>query len=192
MGLHIQVRNDDHCPVCRIYTITVETDKKVLLQKFEKQILDYGDEQDASTLRKHGNVWIDEWVRRRNGDFFSITPIEADAYMFLDIDTEDKKILQTQTHCRLGLLHVEIDDSLFCPNNIKFYLSCHLTFTDLLQQQLPQYRNTLRINRTLGIPQKQSRGGQFFHIFDLRSGRSTVLNDLCPQLHPKTWFSSEC
>ncbi len=60
--LHKRVRNDEHCPNCRKYYLTVcETQQ----HSFKHPEL---------TLTSN-TVWEDEWVRRRNGDRYSYQPI---------------------------------------------------------------------------------------------------------------------
>jgi hypothetical protein len=105
--LHKRVRNDEHCPNCRKYYLTVcETQQHCF-------------KHPELTLTSN-TVWEDEWVRRRNGDRYSYQPIvsglEYDLISFEDTECEQEKY----EYIQFILICKTVDTRLYCPDNIKY------------------------------------------------------------------------
>ena len=105
--LHQCIRNDEHCPNCRKYYLTVY------------QIQQHCFKHPKLTLTNN-TVWEDEWVRRRNGDCYSYQPIvfglDYDLNSFKDIECEQNKYEDIQ----FILICKTVDTRLYCPHNIKY------------------------------------------------------------------------
>jgi hypothetical protein len=105
--LHQRIRNDEHCPNCRKYYLTIyETQQHCF--KHPKLTL------------TNNTVWEDEWVRRRNGDCYSyqsiVLGLEYDLNSFEDMECEQKKY----EDIRFILICKTVDITLYCPYNIKY------------------------------------------------------------------------
>ena len=57
MKTHLCIRNDSHCPICRMWYVTIVKEE----ERFEESF-----------------SWVDEWVRRRNGDKYEELYIKED------------------------------------------------------------------------------------------------------------------
>jgi hypothetical protein len=74
---HLMIRNDEHCPICRRYYISLHSTLKDVLNYFSSIELENElDETDKHMLETGGPIWIDEWERRRNGDKYQIVEIK--------------------------------------------------------------------------------------------------------------------
>src|SRR5579863_876262 len=61
-SVHLCIRNDEHCPTCRKFFITLHNSG------------------DGNIHKPGKSEWVDEWIRRRNGDKYQniyITPNEV-------------------------------------------------------------------------------------------------------------------
>ena len=81
--LHQRIRNDEHCPNCRKYYLTVYETQQDCFERCPELTL------------TNNTVWEDEWVRRRNGDCYSYQPIvfglEYDLNSFENIQCKQNK-----------------------------------------------------------------------------------------------------
>ncbi len=119
--IHKIVRNDEHCPVCRRYYITVY-DNLDDLYKYLDQI--HLEQKDLDILKATSRVWVDEWVRRRNGDLYVVTPVILDEE-FIPRNPPNP-IIKTQIYqCNYMLLNIMVDQEEYCPDNIVFRISFH-------------------------------------------------------------------
>jgi hypothetical protein len=140
---HKLVRNDDHCPICRRFYISIHTNKKDAISQASEDI---DDSTDVLYLEKYGDVWIDEWVRRRNGDQYKVFEIELNkTYKFFtsdysysedgkNIEKDMKKLSIENSSIQYVLLHVDINKSEWCPYNIKYSVSFHNTLDDACEK----------------------------------------------------------
>ncbi len=82
MLFHKRVRNDDHCPICRIFTVSFHSTEAV----------DEDINEHKETLLKAKSLWIDEWVRRSNGDKYDVLPLShEETYDLSEVCTSDTK-----------------------------------------------------------------------------------------------------
>lgn len=108
--LHQKIRNDEHCPYCRKYYLTV----------FESSM-------DIPLIYEKGNnsYWVDEWIRRRNGDRYTVQPINNninyDLNDFENVECEEIPNMKS----KMMLIHISIDKEKWCPSNIKYNISFH-------------------------------------------------------------------
>jgi|688.fasta_scaffold807515_1 hypothetical protein len=117
--LHQRIRNDEHCPNCRKYYLTVYQTQQHCF-KHPKLTL------------TNNTVWEDEWVRRRNGDCYSYQPIvlglEYDLNSFEYIECECEQ--NNYENIQFILICKTVDTRLYCPDNIKYSV---WFFNDLLR-----------------------------------------------------------
>ena len=118
--LHKRIRNDEHCPNCRKYWLTVfESQQQFYQQQLYQQQLSYENIPLLNCDNKH-TIWVDEWIRRRNGDQYTIQPINYELSYNLN-NFEDYELNNgpniNATHM---LLHIIIDNDKDCPDNIMF------------------------------------------------------------------------
>jgi hypothetical protein len=115
--LHQRIRNDEHCPTCRTYYLTV----------FENKM-------DCGMLYEKGNnsVWVDEWIRRRNGDRYTIQPINYEKIYDLNEFDELNCVKIPNMSAKFILIHTLIDKQEYCPNNIKFNVSFYENESEII------------------------------------------------------------
>jgi hypothetical protein len=56
---HKCVRNDNHCPTCRCYYVSIHKSKDDAVEHTKTENEIYGD--DLEKLERSGSVWIHEW-----------------------------------------------------------------------------------------------------------------------------------
>ena len=86
--LHIRVRNDYRTEEARVLKVYYGDSKEELYDRIVKDVISESDiendDAEKQTLYNYNKIWIDEWVRRRNGDMFRLYKIE-------DINNETPK-----------------------------------------------------------------------------------------------------
>lgn len=194
MVYHLQIRNDFNCPTCRQPKVFFYN---TLEEAYNKACgyIDNIDDFDRKMLKEGSSIWIDEWVRRNNGDKYQIIKITTDKkYELLkhyeeDLDEEiDSEIIEENT-IKYMLLHIKVKTSKWCPNNIKYFVSFHFEletacdFVDIgdkkniLKNFEPVWINKNKIDAGLC-----SKGGDYFQIIELESDKKINLNKCCEQL----------
>jgi hypothetical protein len=122
------IRNDDHCPNCRKYFVSIHKTKEEALTKTKKNLMVNSNYHDSKfdELCLNSSCWIDEWKRRRNGDLYNVVNIDPEKQIDLpgyfdnvdeiedDYDDADIKYM---------LLSVQIRNLKICPSNIKFAIT---------------------------------------------------------------------
>jgi len=197
--LHKSVRNDDHCPICRKYYVTLHKNMTSALEA-AKECLGEEDEYDTAEhlnrLKEGQAVWIDEWVRRSNGDLYQIVKPDLDTWLDLSQEQENSK----EAHdVKYMMLEICIDKTEWCPKNIKFEASFHTTQEQArlmlpndiydLYQTVKQDISQLNESDTWWV--KQDGVGCHYQILKLEVGKRICLNTYCPQLQPKMWFKHD-
>lgn len=152
---HKSIRNDDHCPICRRYYISVHNTFDEAYTEAAQDI----DSEYLEDLREDQVLWIDEWVRRSNGDkyhIFKITldkeydlhdyniNIKDDIYDLHDYNinkkddvednnkensnqVDDKDIKIYENNELYMFLHVNVKKFEWCPDNINYKISFYKT-----------------------------------------------------------------
>lgn len=86
--LHIRIRNDYGAEEARILKVYYGDSKEELYDRIVKDVINKSDieneDVEKQALYNYKEIWIDEWVRRRNGDLFKLYKIE-------DINNETPK-----------------------------------------------------------------------------------------------------
>lgn len=86
--LHIRVRNDYRAEDTRVLKVYYGDSKEELYDRIVKDVINKSDieneDVEKQALYNYKEIWIDEWVRRRNGDLFRLYKIE-------DINNETPK-----------------------------------------------------------------------------------------------------
>src|SRR5438874_774721 len=89
-------------------------------------------------LKVEKPVWVDEWVRRGNGDKYQIAELEENkTYKLLEDDFTDYNfddnfddIRFPVKGCNYMFLHIRVDKERECPYNINFKISFYETIRD--------------------------------------------------------------
>jgi hypothetical protein len=155
MLVHKIVRNDDHCPVCRRFDVSFH---QTIYQAHSVAYKTMRGDKDEhfETLKNTGTVWIDEWVRRSNGDRYTVfKPTHGTVYHMRDFTMDRRAIpmplvacmpdaiplvadlsgmpldmvAMPHDHNRIGylVLRVKIRKSNGCPYNLLYTISIHST-----------------------------------------------------------------
>lgn len=133
---HLQIRNDYHCPRCRQPFIT-------MLNSSDNPLFT----PDFLTSEPE---WIDEWVRRRNGDLYQYLKVIpgkiydlsknniandscSDTHIDYDNTMNNDEIIngciddEANDTIKYMFLHVRVRSREWCPDNIKYYISFYRT-----------------------------------------------------------------
>ncbi|AYV82997.1 MAG: hypothetical protein Hyperionvirus3_143 [Hyperionvirus sp.] len=124
--VHKRVRNDDHCPICRIYYVSIHKTVEDAMKLLETESIE---SDDLTNLKKGYRVWVDEWVRRSNGDRYQIFKATAnkiydDAASLNEAEPDDEA---KDTELGYMLLQINVKKFEYCPDNISYKISFHNT-----------------------------------------------------------------
>ncbi len=128
---HLQVRNDYHCPNCKQPIILCDDTVQNIFERAMAYIDKELESRDVDLLKDGYSIWIDEWVRRRNGDKYQIFKIKLNReYDLRNLSRDLGNSLNndnTDQHnlARYLLLHVRVRKLDDCPDNIIYYISFH-------------------------------------------------------------------
>lgn len=165
---HQCVRNDYHCPTCRVWYLKVS--------------------KDTDKLQLNTVEWIDEWVRRRNGDKYQTINIIPDVDYNLSAWS-----LNTNSNMDVNatylLLWININKKGYCPDNIIF----HVNFYESESKAYEEAKNLSGTNLECFTDGyfKQSKSneskGKFFIVLKLEENTKICLNNYCPQIQENKW-----
>lgn len=202
MVYHLQIRNDFYCPTCRQPKVFFYNTFEEAYNKACNYIGNM-DDFDRKMLKEGSSIWIDEWIRRNNGDKYQIIKITTDKkYELLkyeneefheesdaESDAESNEELYGENIIKYMLLHIKVKTSKWCPNNIKYFVSFHFELetacdivdigdkSSLLKNLEPVWINKNKLD--VGLC---SKGGDYFQIIELESDKKFNLNKCCSQL----------
>jgi hypothetical protein len=131
--VHVCVRNDDHCPVCKRYTVRFFPDWGAAYAAAKELIGDDDKEEELGILKGASRCWIDEWVRRRNGDSYLICPVADGTRWALDdvgsVTTGDKpsEPLVCVNEAKYLGLSIRVERQVYCPENLRYRVTLHHT-----------------------------------------------------------------
>ena len=187
---HKQVRNDDHCPICRIYNISVHETMEEAIELVKKHPIvtgNIGEEIDMTVLPKGEVLWIDEWIRRRNGDAFQIIPVSENVQYDLsqrEFNWESK----TSGNLDFLLVHTAVNKHEYCPDNIQFDISFHSTAEIAAEQAELELddENTLKDKGSVWISDGDV-DGDHYQIVKLVYNETVCLNSYCPNIQVSVW-----
>ncbi len=200
MACRLRVRNDDHCPICRVPFVSFHSSfdnaYSKLLSDLDPENKDF--ERNKIKLAKGKSIWIDEWVRRSNGDRYQIIELSSSVkYNLNDLDTGCLKSDISNKNIKYMLLRIKIRTQLDCPNNVRYYVSFYETidqiYSETLLSKFPQIENYvsfltnlepvwINLNSDLNLDKIDPSGGDFFQIIEIDSVTGDSLNKYCPQL----------
>lgn len=205
--IHKRVRNDDHCPICRVYFVSFhkswEDAYNTGVNKIKSQEGWLSEEtvnEALDDLKKDSCCWIDEWVRRSNGDLYQIKSIAPDKveYDLMEINCRENK----EKECKYMTLHIEVDKKEYCPDNIKFSVTFHKSIEDVHEQKFnsvlykygceENYGKILKITKfpkvgsSMWISENDSIG-HHIQIIEIKYDKEIELNSLCSQIDVKNW-----
>jgi hypothetical protein len=141
--------------------------------------------------------WIDEWVRRRNGDRYTIQPIKLYKKYNLDkfeeeYDNDFEKNSEEYGQPNLFLLRVEIDEREWCPDNIKIFITFLDKKEDIYLNMYKEDKQLLLENNELWIPNvKVKTDGIYYKFVELNFDDGIMnfdIHSLCKYINPELWF----
>lgn len=143
--VHTQVRNDEGCPRCRKWFVGVFETQYQALERARKRISkvgefyvkgDYEHEEALADLERGRRVWIDEWVRRSNGDEYQIARINNGAHFASSRGVNPGSDLSRPA----GFMFVEfvIDGTRYCPDNVRLQVTFHESVTDAVEAKFAE------------------------------------------------------
>ncbi|AAV50318.1 hypothetical protein [Acanthamoeba castellanii mimivirus] len=203
MVYHLQIRNDFHCPTCRQPKVFFYN---TLEEAYNKACNYIGnmDDFDREMLKKGSSIWIDEWIRRKNGDEYQIIKIttnkEYELLKYenekfnLDSDVDENSDVNEDSNVdeniiKYMLLHIKVKTSKWCPNNIKYFVSFYFTLENACDfADIGDKTNLLKNLESVWINKNKidvglcSKGGDYFQIIELESDKKINLNKCCEQL----------
>lgn len=182
--LHKVVRNDEPCPTCRRYYISCHETKDDAYKLASERI---DEKKDLLELKKDGFVWIDEWVRRGNGDVFRVFPtILNHTYVLSEPIITDPS--EPNQICKYMLLKITIDKHEWCPENTIYHISFHDTVQDAFTlsitycKSLLHFEEDLIAHKPIWIQGEKPDKGTHFEIISLEPGKEYYLNSHCSRL----------
>lgn len=207
--IHMRVRNDDHCPRCRRYYVSFHTSwdnaYKTAIDDIDE---DHEDEPEKTDKIKkelqESCCWIDEWVRRSNGDLYQIRPVLSGMQWNLsvtDIQNYSVNTIIGKAPSYMGV-YIKVDKSLDCPDNIQFSIvlnssfekanECTLGMRELYEGKHDEddieAHNALSLQLDKEKWIEDSDGvGHSFHVISIERNRGLGLNSFCAQIQPKNW-----
>jgi hypothetical protein len=212
--VHQRVRNDYHCPICRRYYVSFHKSSKTAVE-FAKNKITKGEDIENDDLKEKledlesvHQCWIDEWVRRRNGDWYQIKPInngdEWNLTDFCEQNTVDKR----DEHPQFMMLHIQVNKKAWCPENIQFFLTFHSTIKDAEAQardiplvlhkdsydyktQTLQFVTFPDVDQFIWIEESES-VGHHIQLFSITLGDELELNSFCEHIQPENWTNAIC
>lgn len=227
---HLRVRNDDHCPICRIVLISIhdsltEASRSVgdmvyeeedsasedEDQDEEKSVICKGPSLLLHKLFEMKDIWIDEWVRRSNGDRYCISTL-TDGTQYNLSQMHKYSSEENEKDFRFLLLHTQVREW-DCPNNIQFYGSFYEKRSDACKAL--QKECNLTLEQMTKFEQSESiwlesvdnydwdeypehgieadsddAEGDHYQLVPLKIGQEIILNDFCPAIQPQNWKGS--
>ena len=207
--VHICVRNDDHCPICRRYYVSFHTSWACAYARAIQQI---EDEDAHAELERHSYCWVDEWVRRSNGDMFRICPVAAGTRWDLSdwgSINVGKQVLCQSKEVKFIALQISVDPAEWCPANLHYSIALFHTaeeaasdlvskYNDELESDEPESKSDLNEDRlhdlqTLRpawVVQLHNRSANYhFQVIDIDKSMCAriELNKYCPHIQPDVW-----
>lgn len=74
-------------------------------------------------VKGENTEWYDEWIRRRNGDRYTVQPINYGINYYLNLFDEMDCDEISCTMAKFMLLHIVIDKTEYCPNDVEYNVS---------------------------------------------------------------------
>lgn len=186
---HKRIRNDDHCPLCRRYYISIHEN----LEPVYTETSEYFTNEVFDNLKKGKVVWVDEWVRRRNGDKYQIFKVIPEkTYDLHQWNHADE--INNEHKVQHMFLHVNLNKSKWCPDNINYTISFHKTLEEACikgARFLDSIADMESLKTLQPIWQANDSNGQgsgdHYQIIPLECGKRLCLNDYCAHAQPQSW-----
>jgi hypothetical protein len=189
VAFHKRVRNDEHCPTCRMYYLSFHDTVKSAVSDLCGKMDDIVEAENnvEERLLKGSSVWIDEWVRRRNGDWYQVATITSNvnyevAYGFLSGLTQDNKI---NTNIRYMRLQTKINKKEWCPDNIQFFVEFFAS-KDECEKALKQ-KSDYFMEGDENEEEKDENVTSHYAIIPIQCKDTIHLNSYCPDIQPDKW-----
>lgn len=183
---HKIVRNDYHCPICRQSIIS--------LHKTLDDALDNARDECGSLLESGESLWVDEWIRRSNGDKYQVIKITPNEIYNLSKNLYNSTDINQDIQIQYMLLHVHVDEKEDCPDNIKYYVSFHTMLRDACKEAashffddnkkyfMPKIHNLESVWIERDNYKSDTVTGDYYEIIKLEENKKINLNKRCSQV----------
>ncbi len=167
---HKCVRNDEHCPNCRKYYISIH-DTFDDIKNYVKYKIKSSKNRKKLYINKE--LWIDEWIRRANGDLYTIVKISPNKIYNLHDPTDSinngNDIYDYNLHFTHIFLHVNINNNNECPRNINYKISFHTSY-DMAFKNIN--KNKIHVNKCVSY----HNDGDYYNIIEIEKDNEIPLN----------------
>lgn len=182
MAYHKRVRNDDHCPVCRTYYISFHVTLEDALEEITSELSEEEKDENTKILELGNSLWIDEWIRRSNGDLYQICGLHPKrrydmSAPDLDLETEEEF---TPSYFRLNF---KLNGKECCPDNIQ----CFLKFYETYGEAKNAVRKGVWEDDHCWWYSKKKQRGIYYHVIPIEAGKIYFLHDYCKYVQRETW-----
>jgi hypothetical protein len=191
MAFHKRVRNDYHCPDCRTFFISFHPTVEEAVEALDLKEGAQSDDEDENAIHKDmlirgESVWIDEWVRRRNGDLYQVLSLNSETYNLYELPDEDTEIPDVFFPMYF-VLHVDLDSRQWCPDNICFSLTCYETFEQARSSIPLKEKHRIRDHFWHYASKLHYEKGKFYKVIKMELGEMYNLNEHCEYVAGNTW-----
>jgi hypothetical protein len=185
MLVHICIRNDEHCPSCRQYYITLCNSLEECCEL----------SPDPDRIQRGLSVWVDEWIRRRNGDFYIAKQVEPSVnYDLCNLEDTDFRISDGSFNPGWVVITTIVDRQKWCPENINFHVQFFATKGHAYIYLFNDYDWSSESKRKfvkehVHWESDDDQSGTHVQLLDCNT-TEIHLNQYCPQIQPSFWFSA--
>jgi hypothetical protein len=169
---------------------------------------------DLKHFMSDHDIWVDEWVRRSNGDRYITFVPHFNIFYKLSVlhQREDIKEAKNSEKIQYIFLRIKVDNSKRCPENIEFWLSFHSTLVNAIvfaknqtkwdtdfTEETPVFdrkdRKKLYSLEPVWIEAENKRDpsshivGDFYQIIPISLHVKIDLHRYCSYIQPKNWIS---
>ena len=206
---HKMIRNDEHCPNCKRYYISFYDTLEDAYIRAKDEIVEDTD-VDLILLKEGYSVWVDEWVRRRNGDKYQIVKIKPNEIYDLCEDLSNGFDIN-HSEMKFMVLRIDVNKSYACPNNIEFHISFYESIDKAYDEIIEMInilnydgdeeteKNQLNDDEKLQLKDLKSiwknnpdyyaekGNGHHYQIINMKIEKNIYLNGECSQIQPENW-----
>ncbi len=187
MFYHLKVRNDEYSTKCRQPVVFFCETWDDVYDNAKNYLLNFCEDYEKVLLGLNNNesLWIDEWVRRSNGDKYEIINIRNSNYCDSAI-----KFSMSDININFMLLHIKIRPRKLSPDNIKYNMSFHENIDNAKikaheNKNFKDKDNSLEQFNSVWVVKDEdniSHGGDYFELFELEDGEIINLRKTCLDL----------
>lgn len=179
---HVVVRNDYHCPTCRMYYLSFHSFAEGALSQFP-------DDEELRDPVLGNTYWIDEWVRRRNGDSYQAFKVYIDGSYDVTVlddmsETYSKFYGVGNGNVQYMTVRTIVDKSKWCPTNIRFELKFFSSFeeaykymNDMMTDVFVEYTSAdEKVDIVYNYENQQEENCDSIRVFKYKIDKSSAIN----------------